>query len=129
RSYERDEFDPLDVVRQTCYNASRVIADIFSVRDESDWRARSEKLSKIMSGRGRSRLGYENMMQIAIQLVNPKNLYASLYFQTDKRIKNEANVSDTYQVYNPEVGQAFGQQQHGANSLRDRFADPSTLSD
>ncbi|HNT97195.1 MAG TPA: hypothetical protein PKK31_02890 [Elusimicrobiales bacterium] len=132
RDYERagdDSFDPVDVVRQTCYHASRVIADIFSVRDESDWRAKSEKLSKIMSGRGRSRLGYENMMQIAIQLVNPKNLYASLYFQTDKRIKNEANVSDTYQIYNPEVGQAFGQQQHGANSLRDRFADPSTLSD
>lgn len=129
RSYERDDFDPIDIVRQTCYHASRVIADIFSVRDESDWRAQSEKLSKIMSGRGRSRLGYENMMQIAIQLVNPKNLYASLYFQTDKRIKKEENVSNTYQVYNNEVGQVFGQQQNGVTSLRDRFADPSTLSD
>jgi hypothetical protein len=129
RSYERDDFDPIDIVRQTCYHASRIIADIFSVRDESDWRARSEKLSKVMSGRGKSRLGYENMMQIAIQLVNPKNLYASLYFQTDKRIKKEENVSNTYQVYNPEVGQIFGQQQNGVTSLRDRFADPSTLSD
>ncbi|KAF0126722.1 MAG: hypothetical protein FD189_1644 [Elusimicrobia bacterium] len=132
RSYERDgddAFDPLDIVRQTCYHASRIIADIFAVREESDWRAKSEKLSRIMSGRGKSRLGYENMMQIAIQLVNPKNLYAGLYFQTDKRIKNEENVSNTYQVFNPEIGQAYGQQQNGASSLRDRFADPSTLSD
>ncbi len=129
RSYEREDFDPLEIVRQTCYQASRVIADIFSVRDESDWRARSEKLSRIMSGRGRSRLGYENMLQIAIQLVKPENLHASLYFQTDKRIKGEDNISTTYNLYNPEVGQSYATQSHDANALRDRFSDPSTLSD
>ncbi|HBE88169.1 MAG TPA: hypothetical protein DDW67_03405 [Elusimicrobia bacterium] len=129
RSYEREDFDPIDVVRQACYSASRVIADIFSVRDESDWRAKSEKLSRIMSGRGKSRLGYENMLQVVIQLVKPKNLNASLYFQTDKRIKGEENISNTYNVYNPEVGQAFAEQNQSATSLRDRFADPSTLSD
>lgn len=129
RGYERDEFDPIDVVRQTCYKVSKIISDIFSVRDESDWRAKSEKLSSVMSGRGKSRLGYENMMQIVIQLVSPENLHAGLYFQTDKRIKGEENVSNTYNVYSPEVGQAYSHYNNTAVALRDRFANPSTLSD
>lgn len=129
RNYEEDDFDPIDVVRQTCYKVSKIIADIFSVRDESDWRAKSEKLSGVMSGRGKSRLGYENMMQIVIQLVSPDNLHAGLYFQTDKRIKGEENISNTYNVYNPEVGEAYSHYNNTAVALRDRFANPSTLSD
>ena len=99
------------------------------MRDTADQKAKSERLSRILAGKGKSRLGYEGMMQIMIQLVNVKDIYASLNIQTDKRIKGEENVASTFNVYDENVQAGYNSQQTSANALRDRFSDPSTLSD
>jgi len=131
-SYQRtgdDSFDPLSVVNSFCTNVARVVSDIASVRDTADQKAKSERLSQVLAGKGKSRLGYEGMMQVLIQLVNVKDLYASLNVQTDKRIKGEENIASTFNVYNDNLQAGYNAQLGSANALRDRFADPSVLSD
>ncbi len=131
-SYERDgdnAFDPLSVVNSFCTNVAHVVADIAGVRDTADQKEKSARLSQVLAGKGKSRLGYENMMQVVIQLVNVKDIYASLNVQTDKRIKGEENVASTFNVYNENLQAGYSTQLTSANSLRDRFSDPSVLSD
>jgi hypothetical protein len=124
-----DAFDPLSVVNSFCYNVANIVSDIASVRDTAGQKEKSERLTKVMAGKGKSRLGYEGMMQIVIQLVNVKDIYASLNIQTDKRIKGEENVASTYNVYNDNLQAGYNSQLGNANALRDRFSDPSVLSD
>jgi len=131
-AYERpgdNSFDPLSVVNSFCTNVAHVISDIASVRETADQKEKSARLSQVLAGKGKSRLGYENMMQVVIQLVNVKDLYASLNIQTDKRIKGEENINNTFNVYNNNLQAGYSSQLTSANNLRDRFADPSTLSD
>lgn len=130
--YKRDgdnTFDPLSVVNSFCTNVAAVVSDIASVRDTADQKEKSARLSKVLAGKGKSRLGYEGMMQIMIQLVDVKDIYASLNIQTDKRIKGEENVASTYNLYNDNLRVGYNEQLTNANALRDRFADPSLLSD
>ncbi|PKM98576.1 MAG: hypothetical protein CVU79_02805 [Elusimicrobia bacterium HGW-Elusimicrobia-3] len=131
RDYERqdDNFDPLSIVNSFCTNASRIIADIASVRAEGDQKARAERLSRVLGGKGKSRVGYENMLQVLIQLVDVKDIYAKMDVKTDKRIKGEENIANSYSMYNNNLQAGYGEQLGQANSLRDRFADPSVLSD
>jgi hypothetical protein len=132
RSYERDgdnSFDPLSVVNSFCYNASRIVSDIASVRTAGDQKAKAKRLSEVMGGKGKSRVGYENMLQVMIQLVNVKDIYAKLDIKTDKRIKGEENINNSYNLYNNDLQAGYSSQLNTANSLRDRFSDPSILSD
>lgn len=128
-SYETDQFDPFTVVRSFCLNVTNIVADVASVRNEGDPKAKSKRLAEVLGGKGRSRVGYENMMQVLIQLVSVKDIYAKLDLNTDKRIKGEENISNSYNMYNSNLQAGYGEQLNAANALRDRFADPSVLSD
>jgi hypothetical protein len=123
------KFDPLTVVNNFCRNVAAVVADIASVRNAPDQKVRSERLSQIMAGKSKSNVGYENMLQVVVQLVSTKDIYATLNVQTDKRIKGEENIASNYGVYNTNLQAGYGSQLGSANALRDRFADPSILSD
>ncbi|OGR45331.1 MAG: hypothetical protein A2X35_03555 [Elusimicrobia bacterium GWA2_61_42] len=130
--YKRDgdnAFDPLSVVNSFCYNVSRIVADLATVRNTADQKERAARLSKVLAGKGKSGLGYEGLMQVLIQLVDVKDLYANLNVQTDKRIKGEADIASTYNVYNNNLQAGYNTQLNNANALRDRFSDPSLLSD
>jgi hypothetical protein len=131
--YERDngddKFDPLTAVNNFCRNVSQVISDISGLGRISDQKARSERLAAIMGGKGKSGVGYENMLQVMVQLVSTKDIFASLNIQTDKRIKDEANIASNYNVYNTNLQAGYNNQLNAANAMRDRFADPSVLSD
>jgi hypothetical protein len=132
RDYERDgdnAFDPMSVVNSFCYNVANIISDIASVRNAGEQKDKSKRLSEVLAGKGKSRLGYEGMMQVLIQLVDVKDIYANLNIQTDKRIKGEENVANTFNVYNNNLQAGYGSHLNSANSLRDRFSDPSDLSD
>ena len=122
-------FDPLTAVNNFCRNVAAVVADIASVRNAPDQKVRAERLSQIMAGKSKSNVGYENMLQVVVQLVSTKDIYASLNVQTDKRIKGEENIASTYGMYNTNLQAGYGSQLGSANALRDRFADPSILSD
>ncbi|MDD2806746.1 MAG: hypothetical protein PHV33_14435 [Elusimicrobiales bacterium] len=124
-----DAFDPLSVVNTFCTNVAQIVSDIASVSAAGDQKAKSKRLSEIMAGRGKSRVGYESMLQVVIQLVNVNDIFAKLDLSTDKRIKGEENVASSYNVYNEGLQAGYNSQLGQANSLRDRFADPSELSD
>jgi len=132
REYEtsgENAFDPLSVVNTFCGNVAAIISDIGSVREIGDQKEKSKRLSEVLAGKGKSRLGYEGMLQVLVQLVDVKDIYASLNIQTDKRIKDEANIASSYNVYNNNLQAGYSNQLNAANSLRDRFSDPSELSD
>lgn len=122
-------FDPLSVVNSFCTNVAHMVSDIASVGSAGDQKARSKRLSEIMAGRGKSGVGYENMLQVVIQLVKVSDIFAKLDISTDKRIKGEENINSSYNVYNDNLQAGYNAQLGAANSLRDRFADPSVLSD
>jgi hypothetical protein len=130
RQYERggdNAFDPLSVVNTFCSNIAAIVSDISSVRDIGDQKEKSARFSKVLAGKGKSRLGYEGLLQVLIQLVDVKDISASLSVQTDKRIAGEANISDSYSFYN--TGLEAGSQLSTADAMRDRFSDLSDLSD
>lgn len=128
-SYETDEFDPFDTVRNFCYNVSRIVTDIASVNTAGGQKDKARRLSEVLGGKGKSRVGYENMLQIVIQLAKTEDIYAKLNFRTDKRIKGEENINTSYSMYNTELSEGYNSQLSAANSLRDRFSNPSVLSD
>ncbi|MCM2267515.1 MAG: hypothetical protein NDI60_07030 [Elusimicrobiales bacterium] len=121
--------DPLVAVNNFCRNVSAVVADIAGVRNAAGQKERSERLSLIMAGKSKSNVGYENMLQVVIQLVSVKDIYATLNVQTDKRIKGEENIASAHTIYNGNLQAGYNSSLGNANTLRDRFADPSILSD
>jgi len=130
--YQRDgdnSFDPISVVNSFCTNVAQIVSDLASVRTAGGQKDKSKRLSEVLAGKGKSRLGYEGLMQVLIQLVDVKDIYAKLDIQTDKRIKNEENLANSYNVYNEGLQAGYNSQLGQANSLRDRFSDPSVLSD
>lgn len=125
--YQRTEISPLYALDNFCQVVTGIVADLAGVREAGDQKARSKRLSQVLAGKGESRIGYERLMQIFIQLVDVKDISASLRLKTDKRIKGEANLNNTYNLYNEDLQESG--QLAAANSLRDNFAEPSVLSD
>ncbi len=120
--------NPLDIMRDMAYTATCLIRDIFSVRDESDWKERSEKLAAVSAGRSKSKMGFEDFFKVAIQLVSKQNISAEVYVHTDKRVKGEKDVTETYSYMNSKDNN-FSATIGEVNAMRERFAEPSTLSD
>lgn len=124
--YEATGYDALNILHDFARDAAELVTDLAGLATIGDPTARSERLSKVLAGKSESRLGYDKLMKIVIQLVDVKNINASLTVKTDKRIKGEDNISNTYNMYNQNND---GPQLSNVNALRDRFADPSALSD
>jgi len=132
REYRRsgdDPFDPFSVVSAFCSNVSFIISDLAAVRAEPDQKTRSARLAALLGGKGRGRAGYESILRVLIQFVDVKDIYAALALQTDKRLAGEADIAASYQFYNTGLQGGYDSQFQAVNALRDRFSDPSTLSD
>lgn len=123
-----DGVNPLDIMRDMAYTATCFIKDIISVRDEGNFKKQSEKLSAIAAGRGKSKMGFEDFFKVAIQLVSKNNISAEVYIHTDKRIKDEKDVTETYSYANNKDN-SYNVTMEEINAMRERFSDPSILSD
>jgi len=130
-SYQQTDmaFNPLEVVDRFCLNVSRLAADLAGVRGAAGGKARSERLAALLGGKGTSRLGYEGMLQVLVQLVSVDNIYAGLTMTADKDIDGEADISASYSVFNTGLKGEYERQFAGAGAMRDRFTDPTVLSD
>jgi len=126
-SYENGT-NPLDIVRNLAYAATKVIQDIVAVRDAGDWKSQSEKLSKTAAGSSKSGLAYEDFLKVVVQLVKPGDISAEVFVHTDKRVKGEADVTETFDFFN-DRDNSFDKTISDVNQMRDRFSDPSTLTD
>ncbi|HAT71389.1 MAG TPA: hypothetical protein DCS63_01055 [Elusimicrobia bacterium] len=120
--------NPLEIVDTLAYAATQVIKDIASVRDSGGWKEQSEKLAAVSAGKSKSGLKYEDFLKVVVQMVNPEDVSAEVYVHTDKRIKGEADVNQTYQFFNTS-GNSFDNTLSEVNQMRERFLDPSELTD
>ena len=116
---------PLDIVRNLAYAATKFIAKITSVRNESGWKGQSDRLAKVASSGG---MKYEDFLKVVIQMVDVKNISSEIYIHTDKRVKDEADVTQTYTMFNNRDN-GFDNTIAEVNQMRERFADPSDLTD
>lgn len=117
--------NPLDVVRNLAYAATRFIAKITSVKDEASWKGQSEQLAKVAAT---GDMKYEDFLKVVIQLVDVKHISSEVYVHTDKRVKGEPDVTQNYTMFNTRDN-GFDSTIADVTHMRERFADPSDLTD
>ena len=120
--------NPLDIVRTLAYTATQVIRDLVSVKETSNWKEQSERLSKVAAGGSKSNLKYEDFLKVIVQLVKPGDVSADVYIHTDKRVKGEADVTQNYQFFNNRDN-SFDNTIADVAQMRERFTEPSDLTD
>ena len=117
--------NPLDIVRSLAYSATRFIQKITSVREEATWKGQSERLAKVAA---HGDMKYEDFLKVVIQLVDTKNISSEVYIHTDKRVDGEQDVNQNYTMFNTRDN-GFDSTIAEVNQMRERFADPSDLTD
>ncbi len=124
----QDEYNPMDTVRQLANTATQVIRDIVSIKNAGNWKAQSEQFSKVAAGSSKSGLSYENFLKVAVQLVDSKDVSAAVYIHTDKHVKGEADVTQTYNFFNSRDN-SFDNTLSEVTQMQNRFNDPAELTD
>ena len=66
------------------------------------------------------------MMSVLIQLTSPRSITAQFNIVTDKRVKNEQDLNVKYYI---NAGHPVSLVLDEVNIVRERFADPSLLTD
>lgn len=117
--------NPLDVVRNLAYAATKFIAKISSVKEKSNWKDQSEQLARVASS---GDMKYEDFLKVVIQLVDVKHISSEVYVHTDKRVKGEPDVTQNYTMFNTRDN-GFDNTIADVTHMRERFADPSDLTD
>jgi hypothetical protein len=117
--------NPLKIVNTLAGAATKFIAKITSVKEETTWKGQSERLAKVAAS---GDMKYEDFLKVVIQMVDVKNLSSEIYVHTDKREKGEADISQNYTMFNTRE-HGFDNTISAAAQMRDRFAEPSDLTD
>jgi hypothetical protein len=117
--------NPLDIVRNLAYGATKFIQKITSVKEESTWKGQSERLAKVAA---QGDMKYEDFLKVVIQMVDVKHLSSEIYVHTDKRVKGEADVTQNYTMFNTRDN-GFDNTISDVSHMRERFAEPSDLTD
>jgi len=117
--------NPLGIVKSLASGATEFIKKILSVRKEADWKAQAERLSEVASS---GDMRYEDFLKVVIQMVSPSDISSSFYIHTDKRIKGEANVTQTYNIFNNHDND-FDSEISDVIEMRELFANPPVMSD
>ena len=117
--------NPLDIVSTLAAAATRFIEKLMSVKSESGWKAQAARLAEVA---GRSDMKYEDFLKVAIQLVDTRDISSEIYVHTDKRVKGEEDVNQNYSMFNNREN-GFDSTIAGVTQMRERFEDPSDLTD
>ncbi len=117
--------NPLDVVRNLAYAATKFLQKITSVKEQSNWKAQSEQLANVASS---GDMKYEDFLKVVIQLVDVKNISSEVFVHTDKSVKGEPDVTQNYTMFNTREN-GFDSTIADVTQMRERFADPSDLTD
>ncbi len=117
---------PTEKLELLSRRAAEIIADLATVRAAKTNEARAEALAMIMSGRGRSELGYEDAMMILVQFVDPMDLTGD--FTANLRSSSKG-VADTNSHLILKKSRADVALLKDAGETKARFAEPSILTD
>jgi hypothetical protein len=120
--------DPLSTVQSLADTATRVIADISDIKNAGGWKKQSEKLAAIAAGKGHSGLDYENFLKTVVQLVDPLNISADVFVQTDKNLADEQNYAGNIHYFNNRNAD-FDKTLSAVTGVRERFTASSAITD
>lgn len=109
-----------------CQTAGQIIKDVESVRQAATPEARSEAIVKLLSGRGKSGIGYNDMMRVLVQLVDPLDVTADLVINVNKSIKGNPDLH-AHMMLKKDRPDNPGLK--AAGEAKNRFAQPSELVD
>jgi len=104
--------------------ATALVQDLLKARD-GDWAHRTQSLVRMTSGKGKSDLRYDDLMKVFVQLTDAENLFGEFFYSTDKKLKDEKDVSARY-ILNKQNSNKLLQE---SVQLKERFSEPSLLSD
>ncbi len=117
--------NPLDIVRNLAYAATKFLQKITSVKEQATWKGQSEQLAKVAAT---GDMKYEDFLKVVIQLVDVKHISSEVYVHTDKRVKGEPDVTQNFTMFNTRDN-GFDSTIADVTEMRERFADPSDLTD
>jgi hypothetical protein len=100
------------------------VYDVMKAR-EGDWEQRSKALLSIAAGKGKSGLGYDDLMKIFVQLIDPEDVFAEFNVSTRKKVKGEKDIASRYLLNKDKNGPLLRER----TQLKERFAEPSLLAD
>lgn len=119
----REDNDPLSVMRKLAAKATNLIAELFEVKNTSDEKEQTKKFSKLSSGGGS--LGASDFLKVAVQLLDPSEVTAS--FTMDSKNKNMGKHHYKAEVFNPSDN--FDKTLSEVQEAEGRFSEPSILAD
>lgn len=122
--HDSSSWGPMDTARRLSTQATKLVRDLVEAR-HGDWRQRTKALMRLISGKGRSDLAYEDMMKVLIQLVDPEDLFGEFSIHTNKKVKGEKDVSDRYLLNKRNNDPNLRRR----TQMKERFAEPSLLVD
>ena len=117
--------DSLDM-RRLAATATKLIADLFSVRSAGTSQSQAERFSKLTSGKGKSGLNTSDFLKVVVQMVDPSDV--SAYFEVNSRNKKTGKYNNSSQFFNNGKGN-FDSTVSEVNEAQNRFADPAELTD
>ena len=121
-----DSTNPMNTLRIMARAATRFIEKLIRVREESDWNKQAGLLSAAAST---GDLQFEDFLKVVIQLVNVGDISSTVTIHTDKKIIGEADINQSYQLFNQKKGNGFDSKVAEILQMRDRFLNPSALTD
>jgi len=126
---EEGRDSPLDTLRDIKWQVARIIKDFDYIKAAPDWKEQAKRLSKVFAGKKKGNLGYNKMMKLVIQFVEPHHIYARMKFNTNKKIDGENDINLRESFFNTGIENTYTNQMSNATALRDMFNNPSTLTD
>lgn len=125
RRFRYEDCRPFTAMRRLAARATKIIADFFSVRAAANSKAQAEKFAQLTSGKSNSGLGGMDFLKIAVQLLDPSQVYAAYTVDSNnKKTGRNHFEANLFNAENIESG-IIKEVQDAEN----RFAEPSTLTD
>ena len=126
RRFRYESCRPLDAMKRLAGKATKLIADIFSVKKAKTAQAQSEKFSEIASGKGQSGLDSQDFLKVVVQLLDPSQVSASYSADVNNKKTGKSHYEKEFFDGNKaDMNAAFNE----VKKAEERFGDPSVLTD
>jgi hypothetical protein len=106
--------------------ASNILRDLARVRAAANPDDQAALFAKVLGGEAKSDLGYDDILKVFVQLVDPMDLSAEFYVRVDKKIKGQEDLDERFALNRKMRDAALVA---GMSRTRKRFEPPPELND
>ncbi|MFH2201644.1 MAG: hypothetical protein ABIJ96_00870 [Elusimicrobiota bacterium] len=124
--HDEEARDDMNTLSSLAHKAAMICRDLAAVRQAKTAEERAEKFLAVLAGDGKSKLAYEAILKVLVQMVDPADMAGEFFINVEKKRKDEKDVA-TRLVLNDKLDN--GGIIAGASRNRARFAEPSVLTD